>query len=768
MSMEYSTELEHLLNCPRMRFTLILATLLCHQAILLGQSLLSYDVPLLVEGEVLSKAWLGGLNNPLFSDEDLDNDGESELLIFDTAGNVLLAFEKTEDGGLEYTPSLTEHFPRLKYWLFLRDFDQDGIIDLFSASDYQFHDGIIVHKGAYIDGQLHFERLNQFGTNQDLLAFDDDGVLSYVPAGSFSFPAIDDIDGDGDLDILTFNSGGYYVEYFQNLQIENGLPSDQFEFIFLDECWGYFYETGNTNGVILSGTPGECAPASAVPDWEAVAKSAHGSSALTTLDKNADGLMDVFFSDLSRNNLLYLENHGTIDNAIITEQSVDFPEETTGAEIEFMPTPSFVDLDDDGDKDMIVSPIYFKSENVDVCLIYENVSETEGYEFEFQTSEWLTDEMLDLGAGTDPTFVDYNQDDLIDIVVGTTGYFSPEGGYDARLFLFENTGSSTVPSFELVDDDLLSMTQFDNFSHSYSPEFGDLDNDGDLDILIGDYEGKLFYGENIAGPGLPLVFDELSYGYMFIDSLDTDGTDLSMGKNACPEIVDVNGDGLFDLLIGEDTGNINYFENTGTESDAFFLPNQDTAPNQSAWGGIYLQEAISIRGYSAPLTYQTVDSLLVFSGTEYGKILRFDAIEDGFVPELMEIIDEDFGKTGQGQLLKLDLADIDANGLLELIVGNSRGGLALYHTSIQTDGSWTSTGESDFGLSLYPNPAREELFVSNFSESFDYSIYNCKGQLIMSGQGLDHKISVRDLPNGYYILELANEVRTLRQKFLVQ
>lgn len=733
-----------------------------------GQSFDLYKVPMVVDDVELEKAWLGGLNNPLLSNEDLDNDGEAELLIFDTAGNVLLGFEKGPNGELEYEASLTEHFPRVKYWLFLRDFDGDGIIDLFSASDYQFYDGIVVHKGSYVDGQLHFERLNLFDTDQDLLAYSDDDDLDYIPAGSFSFPSIDDIDGDGDLDVLTFNSGGYYVEYYQNLQVENGLPPGSFEFIFVDECWGYFYETGSTSGVILSGTLGECAPASPVSDVEYSTKSIHGSSALTTFDKNADGLVDLLFSDLSRTNLIYLENHGSADEAVITEQSILFPDETEMAEISFMPTPSFVDLDDDGDEDMIVSPSYFKSENVDVCLVYENIGDTDSYEFEFQDGDWLTNEILDLGAGTDPTFVDYNQDGLMDIVVGTTGYFSEEGGYDARIFLLENTGTSTAPSFELVDDDLLEMTQYGNFSYSYSPEFGDMDSDGDLDVLIGDYEGKLFYGENIAGPGAPLAFTELTYGYMFIDSVDASGTLLSMGKNACPEIVDINQDGLPDLLIGEDTGNINYFENTGTASDPFFNPDQEIEPNQSAWGGIFLQEAVSIRGYSAPLTVETPDSILLFSGTEFGRIVRFHAIEDGFVPEDIETIDEDFGRTGQGQVLKIDLADIDANGLLEMLVGNQRGGLALYHTSIQTNGSWTNL-KDDFGnLNLYPNPASDVLYLSELKGSFTYKIFDKTGQIAQEGISASSAISLEDLPQGAYILQVESELGIKNIKFLVQ
>ena len=41
------------------------------------------------------------------------------------------------------------------------------------------------------------------------------------------------------------------------------------------------------------------------------------------------------------------------------------------------------------------------------------------------------------------------------------------------------------PAYELVDANYLNLNLFDD-SFSFAPAFGDLDNDGDLDILVGE------------------------------------------------------------------------------------------------------------------------------------------------------------------------------------------------------------------------------------------------------------------------------------------
>jgi hypothetical protein len=85
---------------------------------------------------------------------------------------------------------------------------------------------------------------------------------------------------------------------------------------------------------------------------------------------------------------------------------------------------------------------------------------------------------IDVGRRSAPVFVDLDGDGDYDMVVGTES----DG-----LVVFRNTGSRTEPRFEPTDP-----LPFDVFAYS-APVFADLDDDGDLDVLVGGIGGGVLY-----------------------------------------------------------------------------------------------------------------------------------------------------------------------------------------------------------------------------------------------------------------------------------
>ena len=46
------------------------------------------------------------------------------------------------------------------------------------------------------------------------------------------------MDNDGDLDFLSYYGDGYYMNWYQNMQVENSLPKDSVRIRLADRCWG--------------------------------------------------------------------------------------------------------------------------------------------------------------------------------------------------------------------------------------------------------------------------------------------------------------------------------------------------------------------------------------------------------------------------------------------------------------------------------------------------------------------------------------------------
>ena len=122
----------------------------------------------------------------------------------------------------------------------------------------------------------------------------------------------------------------------------------------------------------------------------------------------------------------------------------------------------------------------------------------------------------------------------------------------------------------------LSLTGLD-------PSFGDIDSDGDQDLFLGNTDGTIIWYTNTAGAGNTPV-----YTITQPELLANTGSPIDVGQFSSPQMVDVNRDGKLDLIIGERTGTINYYENTGTP----FAPQFTLATTQ--FGGLNVLSLIHI------------------------------------------------------------------------------------------------------------------------------------------------------------------------------
>lgn len=75
-------------------------------------------------------------------------------------------------------------------------------------------------------------------------------------------------------------------------------------------------------------------------------------------------------------------------------------------------------------------------------------------------------------------------------------------------------------------------------------------------------------------------------------------------------------------------------------------------------------------------------------------------------------------------------------------------------------------------ISIYPNPSSEQIFInynSDLNRTLNLSFFNLSGQKVKSkNYQSGSSISVEDLPEGFYLLELSDKSETYRGKLLIQ
>jgi hypothetical protein len=722
-----------------------------------------------LDGRPLPLAWFGGLNAPQPQAADLDGDGTDDLFVFDKAGQIALGLRSQGNGDYRIDPDLVEFFPEdLQEWILLRDYNQDGAMDLFTYAPAV--DGIRVFRGSRrTDGRLSFS-LVDFGDQLPQLyaPTGSSGDRSPIFISSIDYPAVVDEDQDGDLDILTFNVAGGYIEYYQNQAVERGFGADTLVYRLVDNCWGGFFESGLTTALDLAAAPGECFDNL----WEpgGGGRPRHSGSTLAAFDYDGNGLTDIMLGDISFDNLVLGLNTGTSDLAWISDQDETWPSDGFIAEIPAFPAAFHLDIDQDGAKDIIGAPsVTLNVEDVNVMWYYRNLGTDAAPDFVFQDSQYLVRDMLDFGTSAFPTVLDYDADGRPDLVVGNNDDYTGTNFLSSQLRLFRNVTAPGGPvAFELVDDDFLGLTQFMTTTWAFAPSFGDLDNDGDLDVIIGERSGKLIFGENTGGPGQPVAFGPLQFEWM----------DLDAGQFAKPHLVDLDRDGLTDLLVGGFDGRIRFYRNVGTATEPMFSADLQAPGNLIQLGGINVNTPGVSTGHPTPWVLQHDDYTLVFSGKRDGALASYRFGIDSAYTEPFTLLNKTVDDLDLGAFSAPCFADFNNDGVVELVMGNERGGLTFFGTNFTTDGTvgLLNPVRPAFEFSVAPNPVREELLLSGWSAADqvrEVQLLDLRGRVlrqfaVAQGQGQVQWTGLQQYSAGVYFVRAIGAKGVASQKIILR
>ena len=717
-------------------------------------------------GKTLKAPFAGGIDAAQFASCDINLDGKKDIIVHDREGSKLSCFLNIggpNEINYQYDIRYNNRFPVIGEWMLMMDYDGDGKEDLFCDKN----GGIACYQNISTDSLgLKFKLIIDqiiFSTTQFTIA---------IGVPSNDIPSIADVDGDGDLDILRFGSAtitpGEPIEWFKNLTVEKTGVAGIDTFVIWKRCWGRFIEDNNGCTILLNyaGTP--CSTGNKVEaqlslsEYQANLNLAnksnrHAGSTCLVFDFTGDGKNDILIGDAGCNQMYLAVNGSDNTNAIMNQVVTNFP---SSLPINFATFPAafLMDVNNDGLKDLIACPnTPNASENFQNVYLYLNRGNATVPYFVFDNARFLAEEQIDIGEGACPSFVDYNQDGLIDIMIGSTGYYQSNGSYKSGLTLYQNIGTKTIPKYELQTRDYAGFSSIG--IQKFSPVFFDADADGDIDMITGSSDGNFYYFNNSAGVGQPFNLNFIPNTF----------SNLDIGNNSSPTAYDLDKDGIQDLISGENFYNINFLKGQSNSQPAYVLATDSLY--KINLGNLFLYP--SGRASVAIKKLFTNDrDRFIFSDAN-GYVYCFDSLytnpnqSNVKITNLVDLMQGVYSYANGG--FKIDLADIDDDGKAELITGTPRGGVAIYwNASLAPVGINQIRNNT---LISYPNPCESIFYIDiPLNEKLNSlnvtDLMGTKKDIPFSLLNNQIKLEISSLVPGFYVVAIQTNQQHYSSKFI--
>ena len=511
------------------------------------------------EDNIYENPFLGGFNKPKVQWIDWNNDNSSDLFLLDEDGHIKYYLNNINDDGSYSLKLVSTNFLEICniLWFYIHDFDNDNEYEIITSDpiNNQYMKYYDIINNELVD------RGNIVNNNSDLIVIDQVMV-----------PCFADIDADGDLDLFSGNVVGT-INYYENLEFVVDKPV----FNTIDSYWQEIYIVGSS------------------------LNQRHGASAINFIDLDDDNDLDLSWGDYFQQSLYIIWNEGDVYNPqmnnenFLTQFPIEDPVFTAGLNM-----PSFTDIDQDGDMDLFITTLSgaYGYQLINNFIFYEKNDGT----FINKTSNFIN--TIDLLSDVNPTFVDIDNDADLDLFIGTD--FDPSSfPWIGKIVFYENIGydNNNHPIWQKNNSDFLN----ENIGNNLYPEFIDIDFDGDFDLFVGEYNGELHYFENNGSPNIyNFIYqgkiDSIdNAGYSAPEFVDIDNDDdfdlllgdisgfiflyenigdkyefnfnlinesfgnINVGSRSSILSVDLDNDLDIDFILGSGNSNILYFENIGDQ-----------------------------------------------------------------------------------------------------------------------------------------------------------------------------------------------------------
>jgi len=415
----------------------------------------------------------------------------------------------------------------------------------------------------------------------------------------------------------------------------------------------------------------------------------------TFADLDNDGVAEMYVGSNYSHITIYT-NDGT---GIFTQQSYLFAD---GSAINTQFTqPVFADLDNDGDLDL-----YTGNHNGEI-IVYTN----DGTGTFSETGNLQADGVnIDVGQKSIPAFADLDNDGDLDLYIGN------DSG-TIKIFINNGTGSFS-------ENGNLQADATDIIADTYTaPVFIDLDNDNDLDLFLGTAEGVVRKYIN-DGTG----------NFSFANNMQADNMQIDFARgysnSVAPAFVDLDNDNTNELYVAEESGNIHIFHKTST--------------------GVYTYEG-KLQASGNDINVTTFPVINFADWDNDGDLDLFIGNNEGFI---YSFINDGLGNFTANGLLQADgsdidldkaapaFADLDNDGDLDLYVGTRRkiyvylnDGTGVFTSNgyLQADGSTILNSKLSPYFYDYDNDNDLDLFVGNQIGNILLYLNDGSGNLSFSG-----------------------------------
>ncbi|MFN3999612.1 T9SS type A sorting domain-containing protein [Algoriphagus sp.] len=663
-----------------------------------------------VNGQNVPISFSQGINSAQIQTIDLTGDGVEEWVIWDINSRALQVFEKKEEN-FSFRPELSYFFPSdISGFLVLADFDRDGKKDLFTSTPL----GIRAYRNTSQGTQISWTLAQNF------LRLDGSGN---IPVNNLDTPLLQDIDGDGDLDLVIFNfAQGDFLEFFRNTSVERKGTPDIDGFAFPVDFWGNMVFCGCDT--ISLGVRCDGRPINFRLDANENARIQHaGGHSILYRDFTGDGIPDLLIGRDECNSLYFLPNQGSSDSPLFTSFSTQVP--GYGA------LPNF--------------PRYHVGQLIEEDLVISlNTNETSApFRIDFANSVVKQEK----GNGTVSPIL---QDQLFDLGENARPYFKGNV-FAGELWLTANAKngenimgqayrlSYSGNQFELLNSNYLELSAL-NLLDLQLIEYGSVKNQSYL----------LASGVRNTN-GVPSQVLLRGQGSNWTD-FPLSGLTLRVGD----QLSFFPYQGKDHFLVASQNGSLTLYEvdletGSATLKTANFLGYQDNPANRNL--------SVAVRIQEKPDLYAVDQTGRIF--------LIKDMINSDVREEVLVKIGDQNLPFRLGRNTWISVVNPGFDDQVDLILG-SRGGGITYLSSVKTE----ETNERDLLVKIYPNPTSGPFkVISNITAKA--RLVTSLGQVLLEEITIpanrEIEIQAQTLQPGIYFLQLETEDRkVVVKKILVR